>query len=271
MIKMTTKLNRNARYDGHSASSPAHKPAASRAGAGTLISRISRVIAMANTPSLNASMRLAFSFMRVRLPLFYRPRELRRLRRTISRPGLMRHVNRLASLILAAVSFAACGGDSSGPQAGFECLGQALPTTAPASIDLSGQVKKNVLAPVPNPNAIVTAFRNSDTTVALATDTSDTPGRFSVSLTTCGQVAAAAMPAVALAANDSPNVQMVAPTEFGVLAAAAGITPQAGKGFIGVIVTNCSGTPIAGATVSSTPGGTVVYNAGGVPSSAAIG
>jgi hypothetical protein len=194
----------------------------------------------------------------------------------------MRHVNRLASLILAAVSFAACGGDSSGPQAGFECLGQALPTTAPASIDLSGQVKKNVLAPVPNPNAIVTAFRNSDTTVALATDTSDTPGRFSVSLTTGGtpvdgyirvtdstHIATYAYPAVPLAANDSQNVQMVTPTEFGVLAAAAGITPQAGKGFIGVIVTNCSGTPIAGATVSSTPGGTVVYNAGGVPSSAA--
>ncbi|HTI05658.1 MAG TPA: hypothetical protein VL549_10095 [Gemmatimonadales bacterium] len=191
-------------------------------------------------------------------------------------------MTRVLPLALGAVVIAACGSDSSGPQAGFECLGQALPTTAPAAITLSGQVKKNVLAPVPNPGAIVTAFRTSDTTVALATDTSDTPGRFSMGLTTGGtpvdgyvrvtdssHITTYAYPAVPLAANDSQNVQMVTPTEFGVLAAAAGITPQAGKGFIGVIVTNCSGTAIAGATVSSTPGGTVVYNAGGVPSAAA--
>lgn len=194
----------------------------------------------------------------------------------------MHRVNRILPLALGAACVTACGSNSSGPQAGFECLGQPLPTTAPASIDLSGQVKKNVLAPIPNPNAIVTAFRSSDTSAALATDTSDTPGRYSVSLTTGGtpvdgyirvtdssHIATYAYPAVPLAASDSQNVQMVSATEFGALAAAAGITPQAGKGFVGIIVTDCSGTAIAGATVSSTPGGTVLYNAGGVPSSAA--
>lgn len=194
----------------------------------------------------------------------------------------MHRITRVLPVALGAALIAACSNNSSGPQAGFECLGQALPTTAPASIDLSGQVKKNVLTPVPNPNAIVTAFRTSDTTTALATDTSDTPGRYSLSLATGGtpidgyirvtdssHIATYAYPPVPMAANDSQNVQMVSATEFGILAASAGVTPQAGKGFIGIVVTDCTGTPIAGATVSSTPAGTVRYNAGGVPSSAA--
>lgn len=194
----------------------------------------------------------------------------------------MHRVTRVLPVALGAALIAACSNNSSGPQAGFECLGQALPTTAPASIDLSGQVKKNVLTPVPNPGAIVTAFRTSDTTTALATATSDTPGRYSMSLATGGtpidgyirvtdssHIATYAYPPVPMAASDSQNVQMVSASEFGALAASAGVTPQAGKGFIGIVVTDCTGAPIAGATVSSTPAGTVRYNAGGVPSSAA--
>src|SRR5436190_21526004 len=46
-----------------------------------------------------------------------------------------------------ALIVAACGSDSSGPAAGFECLGQALPTTAPASITASGETKYDVFPP----------------------------------------------------------------------------------------------------------------------------
>src|SRR5207237_1440136 len=42
-----------------------------------------------------------------------------------------------------------------------------------------------------------------------------------------------------------------------------------GDGFIAVVVTDCAGNPLPGATVSSNPAGSVYYNAGGAPSSTA--
>ena len=58
-------------------------------------------------------------------------------------------------------------------------------------------------------------------------------------------------PSVPLAGDITENVLMVSNTEFGILAASAGITPVAGDGFIGIVVKNCQGTPIAGAKVTS--------------------
>src|SRR6266508_827439 len=182
---------------------------------------------------------------------------------------------------LTAAALAACGSDSNGPAAGFECLGQALPTTAPATITVTGQVRQNALAPNALPGAYVFAFPTvgPDT---LAADTSDTPGFYTLSITTGGtpvngyvratdstHITTYAYPAVPLAANATENVLMITNTEFGVLAAVAGITPVAGDGFIGLVVTNCAGTPLAGATVTSSPAGQVRYNAGGAPSSTA--
>src|SRR5436309_5126426 len=86
---------------------------------------------------------------------------------------------------LIAVVFAACGKDSSGPAAGFECLGQALPTAAPALVNVTGTVTANVLSPSPVPHAFVYGFRSGDTT-HLAGDTTDTPGRYSIAILTGG-------------------------------------------------------------------------------------
>jgi len=193
----------------------------------------------------------------------------------------MHHTTRTLTVALIAVAFAACGKDSSGPAAGFECLGQALPTTAPATINVMGQVRQNALAPTALGGAYVFAFRTGDTTT-LAADTSNTPGFYSLSITTGGtpvngyvrvtdstHIPTYAYPAVPLAGDATENVLMVTSNEFSFLAAAAGITPVAGNGFIGLVVTNCAGTPIAGATVTSSPSGTVRYNAAGVPSSTA--
>ena len=181
-----------------------------------------------------------------------------------------------------AATLAACGSDSSGPAAGFECLGQALPATAPALVNVTGTVTANVLSPNPVPHAFVYGFRTGDTT-HLAGDTTDTPGRYSIAILTGalpvnGYLAISdsghhidtyAYPAVPLAADITQNVLMVSGSEFPVLAAAAGITPVPGDGFIGIVVRNCAGTPIAGATVTSSPMGTVRYNTGGLPSSSA--
>jgi hypothetical protein len=193
----------------------------------------------------------------------------------------MHHTTRTLPVALIAVAFAACSKDSSGPAAGFECLGQPLPTTAPATISVSGRITQNFLSPTALRGAYIFAFRTGATDT-LAADTSDTPGAYSVSITTGGtpvngyirvtdstHLTTYAYPAVPLATSATQNVFMATATEFSFLALAADITPVAGDGFIGVIVRNCAGDPIAGASVTSSPGGEVRYNAGGAPSSSA--
>jgi len=182
---------------------------------------------------------------------------------------------------LIAAALAACSSDSSGPAAGFECLGQALPTTAPPLVNVTGRITAHVLSPTALRGAYVFAFRTADTTT-LAADTSDTSGAYSLAITTGGtpvngyvrvtdstHLSTYAYPAVPLATDAIDNVLMVTNSEFSLLASSAGVTPVAGDGFVGVVVKNCAGTPIAGATVTSSPAGTVRYNAGGVPSSSA--
>ena len=178
------------------------------------------------------------------------------------------------------IAFAACGGDSNGPDARFACLNDTLPTTAPAGITITGQATDIVTDAVVS-NAPVFAFRTGDTTT-LAADTTTTPGFYSISILTGGTpvdgyirithpsyIATYAYPARPLRADTVNNISMVTPAEFGLLAAAAGITPQAGKGFIGIVVKDCTGAAISGATVSTTPAGTTLYNVAGVPSSSA--
>src|SRR3989454_6193842 len=194
----------------------------------------------------------------------------------------MRCTSRALQFALIVGGLSACGSSSTTLPAGFECLGQALPTTAPALVNVTGMVTANVLSPQPVPHAFVYGFRTGDTT-HLAGDTTDTPGRYSVAILTGGlpvngylaisdsghHIDTYAYPAVPLAADVTENVLMVSSSEFSFLAAAAGISPVAGDGFIGLVVRNCQGTPIAGATVTSMPAGTVRYNAGGAPSSSA--
>lgn len=187
----------------------------------------------------------------------------------------------LTSVFIAA-GLAACGSSSTGLPAGFECSGQSLPTTAPPLVNVTGMVTANVLSPAPVPHAFVYGFRTGDTT-HLAGDTTNTPGQYSLAISSGGtpvngylsvtdsghHIDTYAYPAVPLAADITDNVLMVSSSEFAILAASAGITPVAGDGFIGVVVRNCQGTPVAGATVTSMPAGTVRYNVGGLPSSTA--
>src|SRR3989442_290717 len=81
----------------------------------------------------------------------------------------------LHALPLALIAaLAACGSSSSGPAAGFECIGQALPTTAPPLINITGQVTSNVLSPTPVHGASVAAFRTGDTTTLASAMTNTT-------------------------------------------------------------------------------------------------
>src|SRR5205807_7331466 len=106
-----------------------------------------------------------------------------------SEPQTMtRSAVRSLALSLAALLGTACG--KSGPTAPagpgpYDCLGQALPTTAPSAITVQGTVKSNVLAPSPLAGATVQAFQTGNAT-ALATATSGAQGNYSVTLSTGG-------------------------------------------------------------------------------------
>ena len=179
------------------------------------------------------------------------------------------------------IIIAACGSDSSGPAEGFGCVNDALPTTAPALVAVNGSIRANFLSPGPVSNAIITAYRIGapDT---IASDTSTTPGDYAVSITTggtpvngylkvthSGQLDTYAYPSRPLAANLTTNVLMPTQSELDFLGVAVGVTQSASNGFIGVVVKDCFGATVAGATVSTSPGGTVKYNSNGAPSTSA--
>lgn len=180
------------------------------------------------------------------------------------------------------IVIAACGGDTSGPPAGFGCVGDTLPTTAVAVVTVDGQIRADALNPNAVSGAIVAAFRVSDTTTALFTDTSNTPGFYSLNITTggtpvngfvkvthSGQLDTYAYPARPLRENLTTNVLMPTSAEIGFLGGVVGVTQSGTNGFIGVIVKDCLGNTVSGATVSTSPAGTVKYNAGTTPSGSA--
>ena len=182
---------------------------------------------------------------------------------------------------LIAIALAACSSSSSGPSVGFECIGQALPTTAPATIAVTGQINSNALSPSPQPGAVVSAFRTGDTTT-LATATSNTPGFYTLQVLTggapvdgylrvthSGHIDTYGYPSRPLAADAVDNVLLITSSELGALGTIVGVPQTAGNGFMAVIVQDCSGTPLAGATVTTTPAGTVRYDAGSGPSATA--
>jgi hypothetical protein len=157
-------------------------------------------------------------------------------------------------LALGAAVLAACS-DSNAPVAGFQCLGAALPTTAPAVINVTGQIKANALSPtVLGGVEVLATHAGADT---LAADTSDTPGFYSLSITTGGTPV-------------SGYLQMTK-SGYLFLGSAVGVTQTAGNGFIGVIVKDCDGNTLSGATVSVSPVGSaaVRYNSGSAPSASA--
>src|SRR2546427_413630 len=77
----------------------------------------------------------------------------------------MRRTGRALQFALIAGGLAACGSSSTGLPAGFECLGQALPTTAPALVNVTGMVTSDVLSPKPVAHAFVYGFRTGGATV----------------------------------------------------------------------------------------------------------
>lgn len=201
----------------------------------------------------------------------------------------MLRTTRLVSMLVLALVVAGCGKDGSSPNpppppppGAYTCLGQPLPTSAADPVVVSGVIQGNVLSPSPLAGATLDAFRTGNPT-SLATTISAANGSYTLMIATGGMpldgyvrvtrtsyIDTYAYPPAPVAANSTQSLYLITSSEFTLLSIAALVTQASGNGFVAVAVTDCNGTAVAGATVSTTPGGTVRYSSsGGVPSASA--
>lgn len=166
--------------------------------------------------------------------------------------------------------------------ASFACAGAPLPASASEPVVLGGVVSTTGSGGTTNvASATVSAFRTGNST-ALVSGTSTASGAYSLSIPTGnlpvdGYLAATkasyldtyVYPSEPAAKDGNLDVSMLTSSTFGFLQTFAGVSQNAAKGVVIVQVVDCNDAPIAGATVSSTPGGTVRYLSGGTPSSSA--
>jgi hypothetical protein len=152
------------------------------------------------------------------------------------------------------------------PPGAFDCIGDPFPTTAPGTITASGiteSIDQNGTGALGS--ATVTANDASD--AKLDTSTSDaTSGAYALTITTPGTpvdgylvgthanyVSTYVYPPSPLA-SDQANVPvlMMSNTTYSFIPLLAGIDGQtASEGIVGVLVVDCFGNPVAGATVTS--------------------
>ena len=172
----------------------------------------------------------------------------------------------LAFLCLVTV-VAACSKSSTAPNPGpYACESQAFPTTAPATITVSGTVAEFGSSGVAG--ARVDAFK-SGTAGSIDSATTDAQGDFSLTVTTggvpldgylkaskTGYVDTYAYPSAPLPANATITLTVVTPSEFNLLAASKSVTPTAGDGAIAIRPVDCTGAVVNGATVSTSPAST---------------
>lgn len=171
----------------------------------------------------------------------------------------------LTPFLLGTLAAAACSKSSTAPNnTGYECIGQAYPTTAPASITVSGTVADFINGPLSG--ATVYAFKTG-TASAIDSATTSASGTFTMSVSTggvpldgylkaskSGYIDTYAYPSAPLPGDATISVPVVTSGEFAVLAAQASATPVAGKGSIGILAVNCTGAAVSGATVTASSG-----------------
>jgi hypothetical protein len=192
----------------------------------------------------------------------------------------------------------ACGGGGGGddgpgdPDANLPDVADAMPsadaeTQAPAMITISGIAGEGgISGTTPVQGVSVALFLTSNESTPIATDTSDAQGAYSFTIPTGGvpvdAYVRATMPGTymdsyiyppAPYAADAPgnDANLIARSNFDLLGTFAQGNQQPGMGFIAMIVVDAAGTPVAGATVASSPAaGPYRYDdASGFPSASA--
>lgn len=174
---------------------------------------------------------------------------------------------RLLPVLCLASLLAACGKSSTAPNTGpYPCESQPFPTTAPASITVSGVVSD--VASGPLAGVRVDAFKTG-TVGSIDSTTTDAQGTFSLTVATggtpldgyvkashSGYLDTYAFPSAPLPADASIALTVVTPTEFSFLATQAGVSPTAGNGSLAIRPVDCSGTSVPTATVTTNPAST---------------
>ena len=155
----------------------------------------------------------------------------------------------------------------------YSCTNTAYPTTAPASITVTGTVTEFASSAVAG--ARVDAFKNG-TATSIDSATTDSLGRFSLTVATggvpldgylraakTGYLTTYAFPSAPLPANTSLTLAVVTPGEFNILASASGVTPVAGKGSLAIRPVDCTGAAAVGGTVATSPAATAYSDGSG--------
>ena len=166
--------------------------------------------------------------------------------------------------------------DAANLPANFACLGAPLPTTAPANVTLAG-IAKTVTTTGQNPVAGITVTAFSSAGATLESDTSDSAGAYSITTasggvpvdgyaqaTGTGYMTTYLYPAAPIADNiDNATALVIDAGTFFAIQVIAGLGglgdgQQPGNGWIGVIVEDCNGDPVEGATVTTSPAGSAI-------------
>lgn len=177
-------------------------------------------------------------------------------------------------------SSAAVTSTASGASLG--CVGDPLPTTAPATITLGG-VSKQTSAMGTNPEPMVnidvfdpggtqlaTTVSGADGTYSVMADTGGVPVDGYLYATKDGLMDTYVYPPSPLAADiTNATALMLKTSTFNLVTALLNTTQTPGNGWIGVVVEDCDGNPITGATVTSDPPGHVFYNKSAFPDNTA--
>ncbi len=174
--------------------------------------------------------------------------------------------------------------------ANLDCLGASLPDTAPDPLTITGTVYNPGIPGITNDTLIVGAdvesFLRGDETTPIATTASTTGGAFVLSASNGTQMPVNAYvratasgywstylypPTPVFTDQTGVQVVMTTKTQAGLVQNLTGVTIDPEKGWVSVLVLDCNGDPVEGATVTSSPaaGDTAYQDAGGVPSTSA--
>jgi hypothetical protein len=162
----------------------------------------------------------------------------------------------------------------------FACLGQPLPTTAPATVQISGTTVSGNQATI---DAVTVEAFIGASTIPAATTTSAATGTYSLDLATggapvdgylhaskAGLVDTFYYPPVPVTSSiNQGNVLLVTPAELGTFATLGGVTQDSAAGTLVLAVLDCQGRALMGATVDVQPAGTIRYLRNNAPNTAA--
>jgi hypothetical protein len=166
----------------------------------------------------------------------------------------------------------------------FSCAGATLPTSAPASITIAGKAFDQSLGgQTALEGAALSAYPTQTSTTASSNAITDATGAFSlvvgtgatpvdgyIKATTVGEMDTYLYANAPLAKDQSGlNVIMLTANTYALLTGGAGVTQDAAKAVVAVLVLDCEAEPVQGAVVSTSPAGTVRYNDGSLPSTKA--